>query len=305
MASSVNFQFLISMLIILLAYFFKRLGLVKESDGEGISRIIFNITLPSLVINTFSTIKIDRTLLLIPVICAFYGLIMTGIGLLSFRKEDRKFKGMMSMLVPAFNIGLFAYPLVDSLWGQEGLKYIGMFDMGNSIIVFGVCYVTASIYSTEDAVVDFKGVLKRVATSIPLMSYVVTLAVNLAGLHFPNVFLEVTKVISKANSPLSLLLLGIYLSFTFDLGNLAKMGKVLLLRYGIGIITGTLLYLFLPFEPMFKYILLIGLALPISMSVIPYSVQFDFDKKFVGTLNNMTIIISFIYIWVIAAFVLN
>jgi len=305
MASSVNFQFLISMLIILLAYFFKRVGLIKESDGEGVSRIIFNITLPSLVITTFSTIKVDTTLLMVPVICAVYGAIMTGIALLAFRKEDRKVKGMMSMLVPAFNIGLFAYPLVDSLWGQEGLKYIGMFDMGNSIIVFGVCYVTASIYSTEDAVIDFKGVLKRVASSIPLMSYIITLAVNLAGLHFPNIVLEVTKVISKANSPLSLLLLGIYLSFTFEFEHLAKMGKVLLLRYGIGIVTGTILFFLLPFEPLLKYILLIGLALPISMSVIPYSVQFDYDKKFVGTLNNMTIIISFLYIWAVAAFVIH
>ena len=40
------------------------------------------------------------------------------------------------MIVPGFNIGLFAYPLVEGIWGQEGIKYFGMFDMGNAFIVF-------------------------------------------------------------------------------------------------------------------------------------------------------------------------
>jgi len=298
---TVNMQFLLSSLIILVGYVFKRIGLVKETDGEAISRLIFNITLPALVVSTFSTIKIEKSLLLIPILCSVFGLIMTAVALIAFRKDKRKDKGMMSMLIPAFNIGLFAYPLVESLWGKEGLKYIGMFDMGNSIIVFGVCYVTASIYSTEDAGVDFKEVLKRVATSMPLMCYIITLIFNLSGIHFPNIMLDVTNILSKANTPLSLLLLGIYLSFSFEKEYLVKMAKILIIRYGIGISVGLILFFVLPFENLFRYILLIGFALPISMSVIPYSVQFNYDQKFVGTVNNITIVISFFYIWLVVA----
>jgi predicted permease len=65
---SINASFLVSLSIILLGYLAKRFKLVKESDGEGISRIVFNFTLPATVITTFSTIQIEKTLLAMPFI---------------------------------------------------------------------------------------------------------------------------------------------------------------------------------------------------------------------------------------------
>lgn len=299
---NVNMQFTLSLLIIILGYVFKKIGLVKESDGEAVSRIIFNLTLPSLVISTFSTMKIETSLLLVPLISAVYGLVMAAVALVAFRKEKNKDKGMMSMLLPGFNIGLFAYPLVESIWGQQGLKYFGMFDMGNSVIVFGVCYIIASIYNhTDGAGVDYRMILKRAVSSIPFMTYIVTLALNLSGLSYPGIILDITKTLSRANLPLSLLLLGIYLSFSFEQEYWVRMVKVLALRYGIGITVGLVLYWTLPFEPIFRYTMLLGFTLPISMSVIPYSVQFDYDKRFVGTVNNITIVASFLLMWAVVA----
>ena len=47
-----NEQFLISIVIIMLGYLLKRVKLVKEQDGEAVARIIFNLTLPCLIIVT-------------------------------------------------------------------------------------------------------------------------------------------------------------------------------------------------------------------------------------------------------------
>lgn len=139
-------QFLLSMLIIILGYAFKRMNLIGEQDGQCLSRIIFNITLPALIISTFNTIIIDFSLILITIIGIVYGLFMAILGVMVFKNEDRKTRGMLSMLIPSFNIGLFAYPLVESIWGQEGIKYFGMFDVGNSIVVFGVSYILPVIF---------------------------------------------------------------------------------------------------------------------------------------------------------------
>ena len=49
--------------------------------------------------------------------------------------------------------------------------------------------------------------------------------------------------------------------------------------------------------------MLIGFILPISFTVIPYSVEFGYDTKFVGTVNNLTIVISFLLMWGIIAFI--
>jgi predicted permease len=98
--------------------------------------------------------------------------------------------------------------------------------------------------------------------------------------------------------PLSLLLLGTFLSFSFELKHWQRMAQILAVRYTVGISIGLLLYFFLPFEPMFKTTLLLGLCLPISLAVVPFSVEFGYDNKFVGTVNNATIMISFALMWI-------
>jgi len=301
--NTINSQFAISLSIILLGYFLKKTGILKESDGEVISRLIFNVTLPSIVINVFSTMEIDKNLLLIPIISIVYGLMMTAVGLIVFKGEMRREKGMLAMLVPSFNIGLFAYPLVESIYGTEGLKYFGMFDMGNSFIIFAVCYIIASIYSSSEGEVSYKNIFSKVLHSIPFLTYIITMTINLLGISIPKPILEITSILSKANMPLALLVLGLYLSFSFKKAYWKNMAKIIALRYIIGFGVGILLYNLMPLDPMFKKTMIICFILPISLTVIPYSVEFGYDSRFVGTVNNLTIIISFLLMWGIISFI--
>ncbi|MDL4843047.1 AEC family transporter [Aquibacillus rhizosphaerae] len=297
---SFNQQFLYSIIIIALGYVLKRSNIMKEKDGEGLARIIFNITLPALIIVTFNGIQIEYSLFMLIAIAIVYGLFLGLLGLIVFRKEDRQTKGMLAMMVPGFNIGLFAYPLVEGIWGQEGLKYFGMFDVGNAFIVFGLSYLIGSYFSGEQVNLDFKSVIVKLSRSIPLMTYIIVCTLSIIGLHLPPVVLDVSQIISAANMPLSLLLLGIYLNFSFDRIYVNLIIKYLSLRYIIGLALGVLLFVTLPFNEMFRFTLLISFILPTSMSVVPYSVEFDYDKRFVGTTSNLTIVISFILIWIIA-----
>lgn len=159
------------------------MNLIGEQDGESLSRIIFNITLPALIINTFNTIVIDFSLILITIIGIVYGLFMALLGVLLFKNEDRKTRGMLSMLVPSFNIGLFAYPLVEAIWGQEGITYFGMFDVGNSLVVFGVSYIVAGYYSAEGSDLKFTSISSKLLKSVPLLSYIIVFC--LAVLDLP------------------------------------------------------------------------------------------------------------------------
>lgn len=299
MMENVNSQFILSLLIIALGYLAKRLNIIQEKDGEGMARIIFNITLPLLIINSFNSMKLDFSLIYLTLASFIFGILMSLIGIFVFKKEGKTIRGTLSMLTPGFNIGLFAYPLVEAIWGTNGLKFFGMFDMGNAIIVFGVCYIVANYFAPDEEDIDFKSIVKKLLTSIPLMTYIITLIINLSGLHYPSVIIDISKVVSKANAPLSLLLLGVYLNFSFGKSYWKNIIKVISLRYIIGLAIGAALFILLPFDSLFRYTLLIGFILPIGSAVIPYAVQFNYDERLVGTLCNITIIISFIMIWTI------
>ena len=295
---NVNSSFLISLSIIALGFIAKISGIVKERDGDGIAKIILNFTPPAVVITAFSSMTIDYSYLLLVGICVVYGILMTVLALFIFRKRERKERGMLSMLVPSFNIGLFAYPLVEMIWGNAGLKYFGMFDMGNAFIVFGTNYILASTFSKGEPDINIKRIFFMMFRSVPFLAYIITLLTIVTHIALPAFFLDITKIVSRANMPLSLLLLGIYLSFNFDGASWKKMFHVIALRYGIGLCTGICLYILLPFDTMFRITVLLGFSLPISLAVIPYSVEFGYDTKFVGTVNNISILLSYIVVWI-------
>ncbi|WP_278279579.1 MULTISPECIES: AEC family transporter [Clostridium] len=297
--SSVNYQFISFVIIITLSYILKRFGLIKEADGDGMARILFNVTLPALIIDTFNSMKLDSSLIILTIIGAIYGLAMSFLGVFIFRKAPQNVRGALSMVVPGFNVGLFAYPIIEAIFGKPGLKYIGMFDIGNSIPIFVFCYIIASLFSTSEANIGIKEITKKSFASLPLMSYIIALLINLSGLHFPSPVISICKIISKANMPLSLLLLGVCLNFSIDKIYYKSIAKILFVRYSFGLVIGIILFFVLPFNLTFRYTILIGLILPIGMAVIPYAVQFNYDKKLVGTLCNITMILSFIMIWII------
>jgi malate permease and related proteins len=295
--SNFNDQFIFSIIIISLGYLLKRKNIIKESDGEAISRIVFNLTLPCLIMISFNNIKIDFSLIFIMINGFVYGIFLAFLGFLVFKKESRRIKGMMMMIVPGFNIGLFAYPLVEGIWGQEGIKYFGMFDMGNAFIVFGLTYLIGSFYSSDKNSFEFKQVFVKMSRSIPLLTYISICTISIIGLQLPPVILDVAGVISKANMPLSLVLLGIYLDFSLDKSYFNKILKYLTLRYVVGLSVGLFSFFVLPFDNMFRYTILLALILPMSFSALVYAVQFNYDKKLIGTVSNLTILISFVLLW--------
>ncbi|GGE43668.1 malonate transporter [Pullulanibacillus camelliae] len=299
-----NQQFIYSVIIIALGYLLKRFNILKEKDGEGLSRIVFNLTLPALIVVTFNDMTLDFSLVLLIISAIVYGGLIASIGLLVYKKETRRIKGMLGMMVPGFNIGLFAYPLVEGIWGQKGLQYFGMFDVGNAFIVFGLIYIIGSFYSNEDVQLDVKFIMLKMLKSIPFMTYMIVCLLNILDWHLPAPVIHVSKLISVANMPMSLLLLGLYLNFSFDKSYNKLILKFMSIRYVIGLALGILLFFILPMGDMFKYTLLLGLILPTSVSVLPYAIELGYDQRFAGTVSNLTILISFFLLWGIGNFII-
>lgn len=296
-------QFIFSVFIILIGYFFKRIKILKESDGQTIARIVFNITLPALVIVTFNQMEISFSLVSLILIAFLFGIASALIGVFAFRSEKPNIKGMTAMMIPGVNVGLFAFPLVEAIWGKEGIQYFGMFDVGNSIIVFGVCFFVASYFAKGTSQFYLREAFSPLLRSIPFMTYMFVVVLNILDIHLPNLFLDTAEIVSKANMPLSLLLLGLYLNFTFEKSWFPLIGKYLAVKYGAGLILGFSLFWLLSDYPMLANTVLIGFILPSSTTSVVYALRYKYDAKMVGTLVNMTIIVSFILIWLLASFV--
>lgn len=296
-------QFIIIILLIALGYLLKRINFIKSADSQVLSTLVLNVTLPSLVIVNLNSANLDLSFSILPIMMLIYGILAKVIMVALFRKYDNHVKGSVGMMAASLNIGLFAYPLVETIWPKNGMIYFGMADIGGAIIMFGVTYFVGSYYSEGSDQFNFKFLGKKLISSVPLVTYIVMFILNMANIHLPKASIDFFTIISKANMPLSMILLGIMLSFRIEKQFLPIAVKYLIVHYGLGCIAGLLVHFFLPTSDyMIKTTLLITWLLPVGVAIIPYSIQFKYKTlPLVGMVTNISIVISIIIIYIYQA----
>lgn len=296
-------QFIIIILLIALGYLLKRINFIKSADSQVLSTLVLNVTLPSLVIVNLNSANLDLSFSILPIMMLIYGILAKVIMVALFRKYDNHVKGSVGMMAASLNIGLFAYPLVETIWPKNGMIYFGMADIGGAIIMFGVTYFVGSYYSEGSDQFNFKFLGKKLISSVPLVTYIVMFILNMANIHLPKASIDFFTIISKANMPLSMILLGIMLSFRIEKQFLPIAVKYLIVHYGLGCIAGLLVHFFLPTsDDMIKTTLLITWLLPVGVAIIPYSIQFKYKiLPLVGMVTNISIVISIIIIYIYQA----
>ena len=104
-----NYQFLLSLCIVLAGFGFRRSGILSRADGEALSRLVLNITLPALILDTFSSFTMDGTLAVLPVVCVAFSVMMSVVSYRVFRNEEPARRGILTISAMGFNIGLFAF----------------------------------------------------------------------------------------------------------------------------------------------------------------------------------------------------
>lgn len=301
--TDVNYIFLLSLTIISIGFVLKKFKIISEENGKTIAKVVFNVTLPALILSVISSIEITPSLGLITLISFLYCIPIIVLSLIIFRNYSREVKGLIFMSVIGFNVGHFAYPLIQGIWNEEGLKYIAMFDIGNAIVIFVICYVLGLIYSPKNNYENKKELVKsiifKLLKSAPLLSYLIALILNLMNITLPLFVSDLLEILSRANMALTLLLLGIFLNFKFDRSQWKNVCFILIIRYSFGLVIGLLLFFILPFELLYRGILAIALILPIGLAIIPFTVEFSYNEKVAGTVTNLTIIISFVMMWIL------
>jgi predicted permease len=242
-------------------------------------------------------ITLTARLLLIPLFAIGVSAVMLTFAYFLFKKELTSIRGVFTMSSGGWNVGLFGFPLIESIWGTKALLYGILYDIGNTFLAFGVLYPIGNHFSE----VPSKGkslLLKKVLLLPPVLGMLIGLTLNGTNLPLPLILEDVLLTLAKANKPFVLLLLGIYLSIDIDKRLLKGIFKVLFIRYGVGLITIVAIYLFLP-SSLMSSVLIALVILPVGMSVLLFSDEFGFDSRIAGTLANLSLLISFGLLWIV------
>jgi predicted permease len=297
--SDTNITLLTSLIIILVGYFIKKVGIIQETEGKVLSKVVLYVTFPALIFDIVSELQISYALVFLPFIPIAFCLLLFGFCYMMFRNESAQIKGVLFMAATGFNIGLFAYPIIEAIWGKEGLQYVAMFDLGNAFVVLCLSYTLGSVFSPQGngKAVNITYILKKLVRSVPLVSYVAALLFNILGITFPLLAENVISAVARANMAMVLLLLGIYLNFRQDKSYSRQLYAILLLKFGLALLAGVTLFYLLPFNILYRTIVLVALILPVGLTIIPFSDEFGYNTRFAGAIANISILISFVLMW--------
>ncbi len=278
--------------IIVLGYVLKRIGVFKEEDFGVLSKICIRITLPAAIITSFAGKEIDAGLLVLLFLGIGCGVLYILLGFLLNRKSSKEQRAFEILNLPGYNIGCFTMPFAQSFLGPMGVIATSLFDSGNAFICLGGAFGVASAVK-DGRGFDFKRIIKALSRSVPFVTYLLMVAMNLLRLPVPGMVIECASIIGGANSFMAMFMIGV--GFKLTLGDKSQTGqilKLLLIRYGVGTILALIFYFVLPFDIQVRQALVILAFSPIGSAVPPFTAELGGDVGLSSAINSMAIVIS-------------
>ena len=168
-----------------------------------------------------------------------------------------------------------------------------LFDTGNAFICLGTSYSIAAMIK-DGRGFSLKSLLKALGTSIPFITYLIMLPLNLLRIPLPKVVLEFAGILSNANAFMAMLAIGVGFHLTAERSQLASVTKVLFTRFSIAAILAAAYYFLLPFSLEIRQALVILAFSPIGSAVPPFTRQLGGDVGLSSAINSIAIVCSII-----------
>lgn len=192
------------MLLIAMAGFVAcKAGVITEKGNKNLTSLLLMVVNPIMIINAYC-IEVDGRLMRNFIISAALAVAshLTGI-VLSFvlvRKKRADYR-VERLSVVYSNCGFIGIPLVNGLFGMEGVLYLTAY-----LTVFNICLWTHGVLQiTEGA--DLRSMLKNLISPAIVCS-LTGLVIFIFKIHIPAPAAEAIEQISSMNSPLAMLIAG-------------------------------------------------------------------------------------------------
>ncbi len=258
-------QILILGFIVCVGVIAARTGIISETLKEGIASLVFNITLPLLIISSLTSLDITLELLrngflvIVMTYLSIFFLLFMG-RLSSILQKMKRETSSIHILHTAFGNTVFlGFPLMNALFpGGEALFYATLFYLVSNSVIW-----TAGVNILNPS--SERGMMQKMKNMLNpnTIAFIVGITLMLAGINLPSVIDIPLSGLGQTTSYLSMLYIGGMLAQT-DIRGVFRRRQVYILSLNKMIISPVLLILF--FNVIFE---LFSLHIdPIAFSVV-------------------------------------
>jgi predicted permease len=191
-----------------------RFKVITPVSKDFLARIIFNITLPAMLFTNFSRISLTDRLLnnsilcLVISVCVLMFMLFTGWFTSRILKLKEGESGIFRIHSMLGNIMYLGFPVISSLFGNEGLLYASIFALVSNILMWTVGVMTVSSARENSLRQSLKHVFNPNSIAI-----VAGFILFLLSFKIPKILLDPLSGLGSANTYLSMLYIGSVIYF--------------------------------------------------------------------------------------------
>lgn len=252
---------LVSLFLMMIAgYVLARIGLITREFRQRLSSFTLNTASPCVIISSVLESESVPANMLSAVGAAaamFIVLIVLAAVLVRVVPTPKQERGLDQLLIIFTNLGFMGIPVIQSLYGPEGVALLSMF-----ILTFNFFFFSYGVLLIQPgAKLSFKAIINAC-----IVASCIALLFGLTGWHLPDVLESTIASIGSMNTPLAMMIIGSSLAFC-DLKKTLTNPR--LYRVGVLRMVVTPLFIFalvklLPMNPMLAGVCVISAAMPIA-----------------------------------------
>ncbi len=282
---------LMMFLLVGIGFFIRKKGIVNTEGRMNMIDLCLYITLPFNVLHSFMR-KWDWNLFIacgvILLLSAGYNAISVFFSNILYKNQEANRQKSLKYGTIISNSGFLGNPMVEGIYGSEGLLYAALFMLPVRIVMW-----------TIGIAVFLKGrrekLWKNVLTHPCIVAIYAGVIIMVCGIQFPT-FVEKTIVgISGSNTPLSMMLVGMMLAEVKPKGLIDKTMvfytaiRLLVIPAVVFAITA-----FLPIDGMLRGITVIMAGMPAPITTALLSAKYGGDEKYATGMVFLSTILSLI-----------
>lgn len=272
----------------------------RQTDGKKLIDLLFNIILPISIINSF--LSMERTkehikgLAIAFALAALTHILGIGISCLTFKKQDKKTRGIYHYATVFSNAAFLALPLAGNVVGQEGVFYSSCY-----VAVFNVFAFTYGIHEISGGKAEIK--FKNLILNPGSISVIIGIPLFLLQIKMPEFISDTMGRIAACNSPMAMIVFGTFFA-NCNFKNIfikKEIYFVSFIRLIFVPVVMMLVFKALGVEGGMRTALTISASAPIATNTAMYAAKYDNDTKLSSELVGQTSVFSIVTMPVIVA----
>ncbi|MCC8097817.1 MAG: AEC family transporter [Eubacterium sp.] len=268
-------------------------GVIKAESKKVFSDLLIYLIVPAMIINSYTSgfdPEVFSNLIQAFALSTLFlitGLIITfaaGLKLKDKNAPIAKFACIFS------NAAYMGFPLIEALFGSEGLIYASAYVTVFNILIWTIGYGMVSKKS------DMKEIIKSICTTPAVISVILGLIIFLCRITVPEVIVKPLSYIGSMNTPLSMIIIGIIIANSAPAAIIKNklIVFVIVLRMAVIPVVCFGTFYFLNIRGTVPNIVLLLEACPSAAMTSVFAVQYGYDENLAAGAVVITTFLSII-----------